>query len=117
MPAPPAAQKQPGSHGLGAAESRGRVRESRGRARLAGGRGTADPGKQAAGGTTARARGDGRLWAASPGARPPQEGVCFHSAAAPGWPQVEDLDTKAYGDSCWPLGALWNPDYSEAEPG
>lgn len=101
----------------GPAESRGRVRESRGRARLAGGRGTADPGKQAAGGTTARARGAGRLWAASPGARPPQEGVCFHSAAAPGWPQVEDLDTKAYGDSCWPLGALRNPDYSEAEPG
>lgn len=36
---------------------------------------------------------------------------------APGWPQVENLDAKAYGDSCWPLGALRNPDYSEAETG
>lgn len=44
-PAPPAAKKQPGSHGPRAAlESRGRVRERREWARRAGGRGPVDPG-------------------------------------------------------------------------
>lgn len=44
-PAPPAAKKQPGSHGPRAAlESRGRVRERRGRARREGRRGPVDPG-------------------------------------------------------------------------
>lgn len=44
-PAPPAAKKQPGSHGSRAAlESRGRVHELRGRARRAGRRSPVDPG-------------------------------------------------------------------------
>lgn len=113
----PAAQKQSGSYGPRTAlESRGRVRERRGRARLEGGRGTVDPGTgQPVEPLRLRAETAG-FRVASPRARPPQEGVCFHSAA-PGWPPVEDLDSKAYGDSCWLFGVLRNPDYSEAEPG